>query len=185
VFKQMGRGRSVVKSRNRIALAVAVIVLSAGCDQLTKRVAADTLKFSPPHSFLWDIFRLQYSENPGAFLSLGAGLPGDTRTLLFKWGVGALLAGALAFTLLNNKLKPLSVMAMSLFIGGGFSNLADRIVRGDVVVDFMNAGIGRLRTGVFNVADLSIVAGVLLLAVAGLLEQDSHPARPANETSPD
>lgn len=174
-----------MKTLHRPAAVAITVVLSAGFDQATKRIASDTLKFSPPQSFFGGLFRLQYSENPGAFLSLGAGLPGDIRTWLFKWGVGVLLAGALAFTLLNGKLKTLTVAGLSLFIGGGFSNLADRIFRGDTVVDFMNVGVGRLRTGVFNVADLSIVAGVLVLAAGSFLGQDSRPAAPDRESPSD
>jgi signal peptidase II len=52
-----------------------------------------------------------------------------------------------------------------LFVAGGISNLADRVIRGSVV-DFMNVGVGPLRTGIFNVADLAIMAGALLVAVA-------------------
>jgi signal peptidase II len=73
-----------------------------------------------------------------------------------------------------------------IIIGGGFSNLADRVFRGDMVVDFMNVGIGRLRTGVFNVADLSIVVGVVVFLVGSLLDHDSSDAslereRPADQ----
>lgn len=169
-------------TRRRLALVTGVVVLTASCDQITKRIASDTLRFSPPQTFFGDLFRLQYSENPGAFLSLGSGLPGDWRAWLFKWGVGALLAGALAYTLSNGRLRTATVIGLSLFIGGGLSNLADRVFRGDMVVDFMNVGIGRLRTGVFNVADLSIVAGVLLFIVGSLLDQDSKDRSPERES---
>ena len=47
--------------------------------------------------------------------------------------------------------------------GGGFSNLFDRTVHGGYVVDFINVGFGALRTGIFNVADVAITVGVLLL----------------------
>jgi len=48
--------------------------------------------------------------------------------------------------------------------GGGLSNLVDRIAYDGHVVDFLNIGIGSLRTGIFNVADMAITAGALLLA---------------------
>ena len=50
-------------------------------------------------------------------------------------------------------------------ISGGFSNLYDRITNHGGVVDFMNMGVGSLRTGIFNVADMAIMAGVLLLVI--------------------
>jgi len=49
---------------------------------------------------------------------------------------------------------------------GGVGNLIDCFYRDGAVVDFMNAGIGSLRTGIFNVADVQIMAGAVLLAFA-------------------
>ena len=51
---------------------------------------------------------------------------------------------------------------MILFVAGGMSNLIDRVAMGSVI-DFMNVGIGSFRTGIFNVADGAIMAGVALL----------------------
>ena len=48
-----------------------------------------------------------------------------------------------------------------LVMGGGFGNLIDRIYNQGRVVDFMNLGIGSLRTGVFNVADLAVTFGAI------------------------
>ena len=61
----------------------------------------------------------------------------------------------------------------------------DRVFRGDMVVDFMNVGIGRSRTGVFNVADLSIVVGVVVFLVGSLLNRDSSDAPPERESPAD
>jgi signal peptidase II len=47
---------------------------------------------------------------------------------------------------------------------GGIGNLLDRVFYDGRVIDFMNLGIGRLRTGIFNVADVYITIGILLLA---------------------
>jgi signal peptidase II len=56
-------------------------------------------------------------------------------------------------------------IAFGLIIGGGLSNIYDRIVAGKVV-DFMNIGIGGLRTGIFNVADNAIMIGLFLMLPA-------------------
>lgn len=55
------------------------------------------------------------------------------------------------------------MLALSLFIGGGTSNLLDRLLHGGYVVDFINIGIGPVRTGIFNVADVAISLGMILL----------------------
>ena len=54
-----------------------------------------------------------------------------------------------------------------LFLAGGVSNLIDRVTLGRVI-DFLNVGIGPLRTGIFNIADMAIIAGVVILIVEGV-----------------
>ena len=58
-------------------------------------------------------------------------------------------------------------MGKPLVAGGGLGNLWDRLARDGAVVDFLNLGIGPVRTGIFNVADLVLVAGLVVLAIAG------------------
>jgi signal peptidase II len=59
-----------------------------------------------------------------------------------------------------------------LVIGGGMSNFIDRLLYGGYVVDFLNVGIGSVRTGIFNVADVFIVTGVLLLVFSDRLSKE-------------
>ena len=58
------------------------------------------------------------------------------------------------------------LLGLSFIAGGGFGNLADRLFRGGRVSDFLNLGIGTLRTGIFNCADMAILAGCVLLLVS-------------------
>jgi len=139
------------------------IAATIGCDRVTKHVAATTLFEAPSRSFLADTFRLQYLENTGAFLGLGADWPLAVRTAVFGIGNGLLLI-ALAVLAVRARWPRRALLGVALFIGGGASNLLDRITSG-VVIDFMNVGIGSLRTGIFNVADMAIMlgAGILVL----------------------
>jgi len=57
---------------------------------------------------------------------------------------------------------------------GGLGNLLDRIMNDGRVIDFMNLGIGTLRTAIFNVADVCITTGVVLLLVE-LLRERTQP----------
>jgi signal peptidase II len=69
-----------------------------------------------------------------------------------------------------------AAVALSLFIVGGFSNWIDRLVDGKVV-DFLNVGIGGVRTGVFNVADVAIMVGaVLFLFAESSFRRVVHPS---------
>lgn len=143
-------------------LMVITLLATIGLDQMTKVIARAQLESSPPMIFFGGIVRLYYVENPGAFLSLGSGLSDTTRFWLFTVVVGGFLLGLFLYLLLSRKVSQADVVALSLILGGGLSNLIDRLLY-DYVIDFMVIGAGALRTGVFNVADVAITAGVGLL----------------------
>lgn len=146
------------------SLLIAVILFSCvGCDQTTKAIARNHLLQAGPISYLGDTFRLQYTENTGAFLSLGSSLPAGTRFWILIVLTGLAVAGMLVFALMNRSLRPVFVAGISLIIGGGVGNLVDRIVHKGAVIDFMNIGLGNLRTGIFNVADVAIMIGTGVL----------------------
>jgi signal peptidase II len=141
---------------------VLLIGATVGCDRVTKQFAAATLSSGPRHSFLADTIRLEYAENPGAFLGLGATWPRPIRTGLFTFGNGIVLAALVMMAASRRWSRPM-LAGMALLFAGGLSNLTDRAIRGNVV-DFMNVGVGPLRTGIFNVADVAITAGAVLVA---------------------
>ncbi len=168
---------------NRLLLLSSVLGFSVGCDQATKVIAIAQLEGKPSHSFLGDIFRLTFAKNEGAFLSLGAQLPDSARFWVLTVAVGVLLLGIVVFTAVSAKLNPVQVSGYAMIAGGGLSNWMDRARNSGSVVDFMNLGIGRLRTGIFNVADLAILVGIGFLLYAGWkLERDEK--RAALATSP-
>ena len=169
-----------MKVANRVALVAFVLGLSVGCDQATKRIAISALKPISGHTYLSDTFRLQYAENKGAFLSLGAGLPERTRFWILTVSVGLLLTGLLIYSLASRKLGPGQVAGYALIVGGGLSNWVDRALNDGAVVDFMNMGIGPVRTGVFNVADVAIMVGIGVL----LLESWRHDRKAAAVAPP-
>ncbi len=154
-----------MKIFKRVIVIALVLSLCVGCDQVTKAIARRTLGTSPPIYLLGEMIRLHYTENTGAFLGMGATLPEDVRFWLLIVFVSVLLIGMLAFIVTYPLMDTWSLIGGGLVIGGGFSNLLDRLFRGGAVVDFMNIGIGNLRTGIFNVADLAIVCGVGMMLI--------------------
>jgi signal peptidase II len=149
------------------------VIACVGCDQTTKYTAKELL---PPGSVVRlvdDTIRLQYIENSGAFLGLGASLSAETRFLIFTVLVFLALSVLGFYSLRSRTLPWLPALALALFIGGGTSNLIDRVVYQGAVIDFLNIGIGNLRTGIFNVADVAIVTGAGLLVISGLFEEDA------------
>lgn len=142
-------------------------IIVVGTDHVTKYAAWLYLRGFRDTSYLGDLFRLGYHENPGAFLSLGANLAPWLRTLLFTGLVSLFLIYLFYFLLTDEKLGAKAVLFGSLMFGGGVGNLIDRIFFENGVIDFLNVGIGNLRTGIFNVADMAIMAGVIGFFIFG------------------
>lgn len=147
-----------------------LLTATAGCDRVTKHLAMTTLAGTGGHSFLADTVRLDYHENPGGFLSLGAAWHPQTRTVVFQ--LANLVFLLAVFVIAGRQQWSRSgTVGLALFLAGGLSNLIDRVALGQVV-DFLNIGIGPLRTGIFNVADVAIMAGAALVLI-------DHWRRPA------
>lgn len=164
---------------SRIAL-LALIIGTVGCDRITKQIAVDALAHLPRQSFLADTIRLEFAENRGAFLGLGSQWPEAVRLALFTIGNSVMLA-LLVLLVIRLRLSGALLVGASLFLAGGLSNLADRVARGSVV-DFMNVGVGPLRTGIFNVADLAIMAGAIIVALS-VISPGGKPESPAPQAS--
>jgi signal peptidase II len=148
----------------RLVLLIAISA-TIGCDRVTKHVAATTLAEASSRSFLADTFRLEYVENTGAFLGLGADWPLPVRTAVFSVGNGLLLI-AVVVVAMRSRWSRRSLVGVAIFVAGGASNLLDRITYG-MVIDFMNVGIGPIRTGIFNVADMAIMLGAGIFVLDG------------------
>ena len=133
----------------------------AGCDRVTKHLAVTNLAGMPERSYLGDTIRLDYHENTGGFLGAGATWRPEVRAAVFQGANGIFLFGTLILAI-RFKWSRLGAVGLLLFLAGGFSNLIDRITMGSVI-DFLNVGIGPIRTGIFNVADVAIMAGMGLL----------------------
>ncbi|MCA3014731.1 MAG: signal peptidase II [Myxococcaceae bacterium] len=164
--KGTGGKRLSVSYARRFALFGLVTLVSIALDQWTKALATEAFKGKPTLTYLGDVFRFQFATNEGAFLSLGGNLPEAARFWLLTVGVGGLLL-AISVHALRNPVDAAHLTGYALIVSGGVSNWLDRARFGGVVVDFMNLGLGSLRTGVFNVADLAILGGIGVLLVAG------------------
>ena len=155
----------------RSCLALLILCSCIGCDQATKRIATERLKGAPARSYAADTIRLQYALNPGGFLSVGSTIPGTLRTALFI-GLNLCLSFALGiFLLLRPRMPTILFIATVFVLAGGIGNLIDRVWNFGLVIDFLNVGIGPIRTGIFNVADLAVTFGAVAMLVC--LELDN------------
>jgi len=161
----------------RILLIVLVVLLNIGCDQVTKVIARNTLRGRGTVRVVGETFVLRYVENEGAFLSFGSGWPTWARRLFLMGGPAVLVIVLLVYVFWTKEIRTVHLVAYCCIIGGGLSNLIDRLIYGGRVTDFMNLGIGNLRTGIFNVADLSVLFGAgLLLFTLGFRRRTAEKA---------
>ena len=144
-----------------------VLLVCVGCDHAAKHVAEQWLAGTAGISLLGGAVRFELVANTGAFLSLGAKLPEAVRHVLLIGLVPVLLASLVWAVLRAPGVTRTQVAAFALVAGGGLANWLDRLANDGAVTDFVSLGLGPLRTGIFNVADLAIVAGLVALLAAG------------------
>ena len=151
------------EGRKKAVLYAGVTLGLIGIDQITKYVVERTLSLYQPVEVLGDFFRLTYIFNRGAAFGISVGewsrvaftvLPVIATLLLFVMYRG---------TAWSDKLRLVSI---ALVTGGALGNLIDRVRSSRGVVDFLDFGIGSTRWPVFNVADIGVTVGALLLAVS-------------------
>ncbi len=157
------------------------LVGTVACDRVTKHVAATTLAGSPSRSYLGDTVRMAYVENRGGFLSVGDDLGPALRTAIFTVATGAMLL-MLVVVAVRRRWSGWPALGLALFVAGGLSNWIDRVMHGRVI-DFLNVGVGPVRTGVFNVADLAITIGIVAFAWGELSRRSSDAARNGHSTA--
>ena len=160
-----------VPLKRKIAFIVAIVAVVLVVDLVTKALAQRHLPGEPTYHLLGDMVRIGYVENTGVFLSLGQSLSPELRFWLFVVGVAAVLATLLVLTLVDGRFHLPEIVAVAAIVGGGVGNLVDRIHLDGSVRDFLNVGIGPLRTGIFNVADMAITFGGIALLLFPLIRR--------------
>jgi signal peptidase II len=164
----------------RLGIVAAILASCVGCDQFTKKVAQARLKGRPMASYCGDVFRLQYAENPGAFLGLGTGLPPQARTAILATVNVLITIGLVLAVSLGLRMATLRLAGCALLLSGALGNLIDRLRYDGLVIDFMNLGLGPLRSGIFNVADVAIILGALALVLPAAVPASA----PGDDASP-
>lgn len=160
----------------RVVLVLSILLSCVACDQTFKEAAERKLAFSDPVHLFGGVVRLEYAENLGAFLSFGADLAEPLRFLLFVVLAALGLAACLVVLFRGRRWPPGTVAGLSLIVGGGLGNLIDRLLQDGAVIDYVSVGVGPLRTGIFNLADVAILTGAFLILVYRDQVEPSAPA---------
>jgi signal peptidase II len=152
-----------MKIKNRALYIIMILAGTVISDQVTKKIAQEYLQNSAPISFLYNFFVLTYAENTGGFLGMGATVNEDIRFWVFSVAVSLFLAAMFVYLIFSKAFTIKQTFMLAMVLGGGVGNLIDRLMYDGKVVDFMNFGIGPLRTGILNVADIYITFGAIFL----------------------
>lgn len=130
-------------------------------DQFTKLAITHFMAGRTNLSFGGEIIRFTLVKNYNGFLGIAAPLPDSLRITFLYGGVSMLILGCLIYLYYS---RPSRFTVPLLFVtGGGLSNLVDRFLYNGGVTDFISIGIGSFRTGIFNLADVYIIAGSALV----------------------
>lgn len=154
----------------RALLIIFILALNIGCDQVSKSIVRKDIPDNKVIGYLGNHFTLEKAENTGAFLSLGDTLGGPLRDILLVGLPLIAVLGALVWIIVNTKITRWTLLGIILIIGGGVGNLYDRIFHGSVT-DFMHIDFGFAQTGVFNVADMSIMTGMFMILIASYVKR--------------
>lgn len=154
---------------------VFVLLLSIGCDQTVKSLARTSLASVSSVDLFGGTVRLEYAENPGAFLSLGADLPESVRFLLFIGIASLALIVTLFFAFRSRQGSLLNLLGFSLIAAGGLGNIIDRVRNDGSVVDYVSITVGPIQTGIFNLADVAVASGILLVFIAIVRNSKTAP----------
>ena len=139
-----------------------LVLLNIGCDQISKGMVRVNVEQRGYIQIFEDYFVLTNVENTGAMLGFGDSFPPIPKFLLLQ-ALPVLMLMILLFRILQKtNLNKWLIIAFAFVIGGGIGNLYDRIAYGSVT-DFFVIKVGVFRTGIFNMANVSVTTGILLL----------------------
>ncbi|MGR7812414.1 signal peptidase II [Lacinutrix undariae] len=151
-------------------LGIALLIIgNIAIDQISKILIRIYVNYNEIIPLIGDTFIMTKVENSGAFLGIGSDLSPIIRLLVLLILPILVLGYLIYFILKNKELDRYSIIALTAIAGGGIANVYDRIVYGEVT-DFLHIDFGGVfRTGIFNIADVSVSTGMIMLFVGSFI----------------
>lgn len=151
----------LLKATSRNICLLTILLINISCDQISKSIIRKELIPQQEITVIPNHITLTHVENSGAFLSLGSSLPSTLKFILLSLIPAGVLITALIFLFTQKQIGRSAQIALCFVVGGGLGNLYDRIFRGSVT-DFLHIDFMIFQTGIFNLADVSIMTGIAL-----------------------
>jgi signal peptidase II len=154
------------------AVAALVVIL----DQASKRIIWEIYKYGGTTDVLDGVLRITLSKNTGAIMGIFSG----SRNILLVITIVSI--AALILFAYRMRFAPVAKRVyLGLILGGAFGNLIDRMATGEVL-DFIDMGFGRYRWPTYNVADIAVTIGAVLLILGFIRPSGTH--RNEDEATP-
>lgn len=169
-----------MKLSRRTIFIIVLIVINIVIDQISKFwVRANVIPRTDTQpseriSLIGDSFTMMNVENAGAFLGLGSDLNPTLRLILLLILPIVVLTLVMRHILKDKDMDQWSLIGFCCVIGGGIANVYDRIVYGSVT-DFLYIDLGGVfKTGIFNLADVSVTTGMVLLLIGAIVHRKKN-----------
>ncbi|HEY0653211.1 MAG TPA: signal peptidase II [Chryseosolibacter sp.] len=169
--------------RNILRNTLILILLTANisCDQVSKNIVRERMFPREEINIISDYFKLIMVENTGAFLSVGNNIPEPFKSIILSFVPLLFLFLAAIYVFANQGLSMSRVIAITFVVGGGFGNIYDRIMLGSVT-DFLHIDLGIVKTGIFNMADVSIMVGMVMLLIESFMVRNKDVFEPQDSS---
>ena len=152
------------KSLLRNIIILSVVLCNIGCDQVSKKVVRNNIAPDEIISMMNSHLIVTNVENSGAFLSVGDSLSKPAKNILLSLLPFLALSFGVVYAYTKRYFSVIPLLSLCFILGGGIGNIFDRIMYG-AVTDFLHIDFGILQTGIFNMADVSITTGAIMLAM--------------------
>ena len=149
--------------KNRNTSITILIAISIVLDQLSKILIRNNVDQYSEVKLIGEYFILTNVENSGAFLGMGSDFSPFIKTIFLLILPVIVLICIIVYVYRDKQIDKISLIGFCLIIGGGMGNIFDRIIYGSVT-DFLFIDLGGIfKTGIFNIADLSVTTGMILI----------------------
>lgn len=154
-----------MKLSRRSIFIIVTVILTITLDQVSKIMVRTQVTPGSKTEIIGELLSLHNVENTGAFLGMGSDLNPTLKLFLLLILPVVVLGFVLRYLFKDKSLDNWSLFAFASIIGGGIANVYDRFAYGSVT-DFLFMKLtDTLRTGIFNLADLSVTTGMIILVV--------------------
>ncbi len=158
-----------MKLSKRSVFIIAILAVNIVIDQLSKFWVRANVISKSKTDVIGNYLTLHNVENKGAFLGMGSDLNPTIKIIVLLVLPIIVLGFVLRYVFKDKSIDKLSLFGFSCILGGGIANIYDRILYGSVT-DFFNIDLGGVfRTGIFNMADLSVTTGMIMILTASFI----------------